>query len=361
MQYVDDFRNADHVRALAGSIEDLAGRLTAPVKFMEVCGGHTMAIHRFGLPELLPETVELVSGPGCPVCVTPVGYIDAVVDATRDGSLITTFGDLYRVPGNQHTLEEAAAEGADVRVVYSPRDALDIATENPQRRVLFAAIGFETTVPAVAATLMEIRKGGIDNFRVLSGHKTMPRALRAIVEAPEVELNGFLLPGHVSTITGSAIYEFLPREFSLPCCISGFEPADMLQAVKSLLRQHVEGKPEVDNAYTRAVRPDGNPTAWATVTEVFKPTDATWRGLGMIPDSGLDIRNDWRQYRAEVRVDVDDCEDPPGCRCGDVLRGLIRPPDCPLFGDPCRPESPIGPCMVSSEGSCAAHFKYGNQ
>ncbi|MFW6279662.1 MAG: hydrogenase formation protein HypD [Planctomycetota bacterium] len=361
MQYVDDFRNADHVRALADSTGKLAAKLTNPVKFMEVCGGHTMAIHRFGLPELLPDSVELVSGPGCPVCVTTPGYIDATIDMARKGTIVTTFGDLYRVPGTKGTLEEAAADGGEVQVVYSPRDALAIATENPHRTVVFAAVGFETTAPAVAATIMEAQAAEVDNFHILSGHKTMPGALRAIVEAPEVELDGFLLPGHVSTITGSGIYEFIPEEFSLPCCIAGFEPADMLQAVKSLLHQHVEGGAMVDNAYGRAVRPEGNPTAWQTVTEVFKATDTAWRGLGMIPDTGLDLRDDWRRYRAEAQYDAGECEDPAGCRCGDVLRGMIRPPECPLFADACRPESPIGPCMVSSEGSCAAYFKYGSQ
>lgn len=360
MRYVDDFRNADHVRALAARINENAEELDAPVRFMEVCGGHTMAIHRFGLPDLLPSSVELISGPGCPVCVTSTAYIDTAIELAERGDLIATFGDLYRVPGREKTLEATAAAGADVQVVYSPRDALTLAKEHPDRQVTFLGVGFETTVPTVAATVLEADSSGINNLRFLSGHKTMPEALRALVEAPEVALDGFLLPGHVSTITGRDIYRFLTEEFNVPCCISGFEPTDMLQAIESLVEQCVRGEAEVDNKYGRAVRPEGNQRAQGIINSVFEPVDARWRGIGPIPGSGLDLRDKWESRRVERPNPSVGSPEFGACRCGDVLRGLINPPDCPLFGKRCTPENPVGPCMVSSEGSCAAHYKYGS-
>jgi hydrogenase expression/formation protein HypD len=359
MRYVDEFRNADHVQSLARSIEETAVKVGRHLRFMEVCGGHTMAIHRFGLPDLLPDNVELISGPGCPVCVTSTAYIDAARDLGEAGATIATFGDLYRVPGEGGSLEEAGATGADVQIVYSPRDALKIAREHPEWDVVFLGVGFETTIPTIAATVVEADSADVHNLRVLSGHKTMPNALRALVEAPEVAIDGFLLPGHVSTITGVDDFRFLPDEFGIPCCISGFEPTDMMQAIRSLTEQCRDGRATVDNEYGRAVRPGGNPRARQIVDRVFEPVDARWRGIGLIPGSGLDLRDEWSEFRCDPPDPQLESAEFGDCRCGEVLRGLIHPPDCPLFGTRCTPDSPVGPCMVSSEGSCAAHYKYG--
>mgnify|MGYP001111151840 CR=1 FL=1 len=359
MRFVDEFRDAEHVRALAARIGEAARRLERPVRFMEVCGGHTMAIHRFGIPDLLPDAVELLSGPGCPVCVTPTAYIDRAAELAGGGATVPPFGDLFRVPGAGGTLEQAGARGADVRIVYSPRDALKTARENPDGDVVFLAVGFETTAPAVAATVLEADAAGVENFRVLSGHKTMPGALRCLLEAPEVGLDGFILPGHVATVTGVGPFEFIPGEFALPCSITGFEPGDILTSILSLTEQCARGEARVDNRYGRAVRSEGNPKARAVVEQVFKPSDAQWRGVGMIEGSGLDLREEWAAFHAEPPDPHAASDQPPGCRCGEVLRGLVRPPECALFGERCTPETPVGPCMVSSEGSCAAHYKYG--
>jgi hydrogenase expression/formation protein HypD len=360
MRYVDEFRNPEAARGLAGRIAEAAQAAGRTLRFMEVCGGHTMAIHRFGIPHLLPESVELLSGPGCPVCVTPTTYIDRAVELGREGAVLATFGDLYRVPGSAGSLEEAVAGGLDVRIVYSPRDALKIARQEPGRPVVFLGVGFETTVPTVAATMLEAQQAGVSNFRVLSGHKTMPRALRALVEAPQVAIDGFILPGHVTAIIGTQPYEFLPGEFGRACCVSGFEPTDILMAVLSLTQQCAEGKPLVDNRYPRAVPAEGNPLARRIVERFFAPVDCQWRGIGPIAGSGLDIREEWAALRATAPGPASPSADFGACRCAEVLRGIIRPPECPLFGKACVPDSPVGPCMVSSEGSCAAFFKYGS-
>jgi hydrogenase expression/formation protein HypD len=362
MKFVDEFRDPDAARTLAERIRRAADGAPT-MRFMEVCGGHTMAIHRFGIPHLLPDNIELLSGPGCPVCVTPSTYIDrgielAEQDAERPVTL-TTFGDLYRVPGRAESLEDAAGRGLDVRIVYSPRDALKTAAENGDHDVLFLGVGFETTVPTVAATIMEAQAEGLGNFRVLSGHKTMPQALRALMEAPEVALHGFLLPGHVSTISGPEPYRFLPREFGTACCVTGFEPTDILQGVLALTEQVAEERPTVENRYRRAVHADGNPTARRVVETVFEPVDSQWRGLGMIPGSGLDVREEWREHAVEAPDPAAPSVEHDRCLCTQVLRGVARPTDCSLFGTACVPDSPIGTCMVSSEGACAAFHKYG--
>jgi len=366
MRYVDEFRNPEAARGLAAEIGRAAHAARAahavgrPLRFMEVCGGHTMAVHRFGIPGLMPPELELLSGPGCPVCVTPTAYIDRAVELGGEaGATLVTFGDLYRVPGSQGSLEEAAARGADVRVVYSARDALKIARSNPERQVVFLAIGFETTAPGTAATIIEADAEGVRNFRVLSGHKTMPEALRALVAAPQVALDGFLLPGHVSTITGPEPYAFLPDQYAMACCVAGFEPADILLAILALVRQVAERRPAVENQYRRAVRSGGNPRARRLVEEVFEPADSQWRGLGLIGGSGLAVRPRWSAYSVEPPDPAAPSAENEACRCGQVLRGLLRPSDCPLFGRACVPDSPVGPCMVSSEGACAAHYKYG--
>ena len=319
-----------------------------------------MAIHRFGLPSLLPDNIELLSGPGCPVCVTPTTYVDRAIElASDEGVTLTTFGDLYRVSGSEETLEKAAGRGLDARVVYSPRDALKLASDEPDLTIVFLAVGFETTTPTVAASVQEAAREGIRNFRVMSGHKTMPPALRALVGAPEVALDGFLLPGHVSTIIGTEPYEFLADEFDMACCVTGFEPADMLRGIASIVNQLAEGRASVENEYRRVVNPTGNPTAGSLVEEIFQPVDSQWRGLGLIPNSGLAVKPEWKDFSVEPPDPTIPSEGHGACRCDEVLRGLAKPTDCALFGNTCTPDSAVGPCMVSSEGACAAFYKYG--
>jgi hydrogenase expression/formation protein HypD len=359
MRYIDEFRDKSHVRTLVNRLEKRAARLQKPVQFMEVCGGHTMAIHRFGLPGLLPADIKLLSGPGCPVCVTPTSYIDRAIElGAEEDTILATFGDLYRVPGSESSLEDCIADPDRIKVVYSPEDALNIARKNPGRRVIFLSIGFETTVPTVAATLMEATQEGIDNFQIMSGHKVMPPALAAIAESPDTTIDGFILPGHVSTIIGMEPYRFLAENHGLACCISGFEPSDILQAILRLVDQVNDRQPAVENAYSRVVRTDGNPKARNIIDMFFQPSNAFWRGMGNIPGSGLVLRDEWSKYDCPPPPASTEPQAPPGCRCADVLRGTISPPECALFGNRCTPESPIGPCMVSSEGSCAAHYKY---
>jgi hydrogenase expression/formation protein HypD len=356
LKYLDEFRNADLLRG------QLRGILAFPFRaaFMEVCGTHTMAISRSGLRTALSAKVELVSGPGCPVCVTSQGDMGrAIALAGLEGVTLATFGDMMRVPGPQGTLMEASSRGADVRVVYSPLDAVALAEENPERRVVFLGVGFETTAPTVAAAVLRAREKGLDNFFLLSLHKLIPPALKALVDMDDFSIDGFLLPGHVSVILGTEAYRFLAEEHGIPCVISGFEAADILRAVFLLMRMKQEGKAEVANEYSRAVRAQGNPKARETMLRVFMEADAEWRGLGVIPGSGLALRDEFRALDAgrwEVEVPVP--EERSGCRCGDVLCGRIRPPDCPLFARACTPDSPYGPCMVSSEGTCASYYLY---
>lgn len=358
MKFIDEYRDREKVRRLAEAIARQARR---PLRIMEVCGTHTMAIARYGLRQILPETVELISGPGCPVCVTSQTDMDrGIALAQIQGSLIATFGDMMRVPGSVSTLAQERARGADVRVVYSPLDALRWAEENPHRKVIFLGIGFETTAPAVAVTLGEARRRGIGNFWVFSTHKTIPTALRALLDSGETRVDGFLLPGHVSTIIGSRAYEFLAEDYGVPCVIAGFEPLDILQSILRLIQQENEGRPRVEIAYRRGVTPEGNRKAREVMDSVFEPCDAEWRGLGVIPQSGLALRKAWASWDAgrSFPIPVPPASELQGCRCGEVLRGLIRPTECGLFATACMPENPKGPCMVSSEGSCAAAYKY---
>jgi hydrogenase expression/formation protein HypD len=360
------FRDPARVRAVADRVRRLADRLDRPVRFMEVCGTHTMSAARNGLRALLPANVRLTSGPGCPVCVTGPGYVVAACDIARRGAVIATFGDMIRVPGGDRSLEAERAAGAEIRVVYSPLDALAIARRAPTRDVVLLGVGFETTAPTVAAAILEAERGGLKNFSVLAAHKTMPNAMRAIASSPDIALDGFLCPGHVSTVTGSGIYRFLADEFGLPCAISGFEPVDILEGVASLLEQRIEGRPRVEIVYRRAVRPAGNAVARAAMAEVFEPFDADWRGIGVIPGSGLAIRAARAAvaarggFDAERRfsITVPAVAPPRGCRCGEILRGAAEPVECPLFGRACAPDRPVGPCMVSSEGACAAAYLY---
>jgi hydrogenase expression/formation protein HypD len=345
-------------------LREYARVLERPVRLMEVCGTHTMVAFRSGLRSLLPQNVSLISGPGCPVCVTPDGYIDAAVElARRPGVTVTTFGDLVRVPGSESSLERERALGAAVEVVYSPLDALTLAREQPQRQVVFLAVGFETTVPGVALVVKMAQEQELSNFSLLCALKTMPAPMRALAAGGEVAIDGFLCPGHVSVVTGAGAFAFLAEEFGLPCVVTGFEDIDLLLGVGMLLRQLVEGRAQVEIEYGRAVTWEGNREAQRVMAEVFEQADAEWRGLGVIPGSGLRLRDRYVPFDAtrRFRLELNHGQAPRGCRCGDVLRGVIAPPECPLFDRSCTPVEPKGPCMVSSEGACAAHWRYGRR
>jgi hydrogenase expression/formation protein HypD len=365
MKYIDEFRDPVLARSLLARIE---ARSTRPVRLMEFCGGHTHAIMRYGLRTLLPPTVDLRSGPGCPVCVTANADLDrAIALAQVPGLILTTFGDMLRVPGSTRSLQDAKAAGADVRMVYSTLDALkiarEVAGERPARPVVFLGVGFETTAPTVAAAILQAEAEKIDNFSVLSLHKLTPPATRAILDAGELALDGIIGPGHVTTIIGSDAWEFLPAEYSVPVAIAGFESLDILRAVADLVDM-VEGRrPAVANAYTRTVSRRGNPRALEVMDRVFEIGAADWRGMGVVPASGLSIRPEFARFDAALLFDVDPgpTREPKGCLCGDVLRGTVTPPQCPLFGRACTPARPIGPCMVSAEGACAAYYQFGQQ
>lgn len=348
---------AEHIR----SVRELAARIGRPVKLMEVCGTHTMAAFRSGLRSVLPENVVLLSGPGCPVCVTPNGYLDlALAIAEQPDTVVATFGDMVRVPGSRSSLEQARARGARVLIVYSALDALEEARRNPGVRVVFLGVGFETTVPGTAWAIQEAEKA-VSNFYVLGAHKTMPRAMAALLEGGEVQIDGFICPGHVSVVIGSKPYEFIARDHGIPCVVTGFEPADLVVGIEMLLRQIAERRAAVEIQYTRGVEREGNPKARAVMDEVFGACDAEWRGLGSIPGSGLKIRDEFASRdaaRVFAGIEVPAASEPKGCRCGDVLRGACTPTECPLFRRVCTPDNPVGACMVSNEGTCAAYFKY---
>ncbi len=358
MKHVDEYRDA----ALAGELVERIQNLSrTPVRFMEICGTHTMAIFRHGIRSLLPEHIELISGPGCPVCVTSTEEIDRCVKlAGEPGVTITTFGDMLRVPGSGDSLQARAAQGADVRMVYSSLDALRMAEENPEREIVFLGIGFETTAPTVAAAVRTAKHRGVANFSVLSAHKLLPPAMEALVSGGDLRVDGFLCPGHVSTIIGTSSYADIAGRFGVPCVVAGFEPVDMLQSILMLVQQVEEGEARPEIQYARAVSPEGNPAALRLMDEVFEPCDSIWRGLGPIPSSGLSLRGDFSGHDARCRFDPDvaPAREPTGCRCADVLKGIVRPPQCPLFRGVCTPRTPVGACMVSSEGTCAAYFKY---
>ena len=348
----------DCINALAPAAVQRCG---GQVNLMEVCGTHTVTIARNGFRSILPPGVNLVSGPGCPVCVTANRDIDTVIALARiPGTIITTFGDMTRVPGSSSSLNQEKAAGADIRIVYSPLDALKVAQENPERQVVFVGVGFETTTPLIAATVKRAAAMGLGNFTVCAIHKTMPKTLEALVNDDEVKLTALILPGHVSTIIGLEPYRFLAQRYGIPGVVTGFEPVDVLQGIAMLLRQLAEGRAQIENGYTRGVRDEGNPAAVAAIEEVFQPCDAAWRGLGTIPGSGLELRPAYEAFDAVKRLQpqVEPTVEPKGCRCGSVLRGVMTPKECPLFNTGCSPEHPVGPCMVSSEGSRAAFYKY---
>ncbi len=357
MKYIDEYRDRETVLALA---EEIKRQSTKPIKLMEVCGGHTMSIQKFGLPYLLPETVELISGPGCPVCVTSRSYIDQAIAYSRlDDVIITTYGDLIRVPGSSSSLEQERANGANIQIVYSILDALKLAKANRDKKVVFLGIGFETTAPSSAAGIIQAQMAGINNFSVYSAHKVMPPAMATLIDEG-VEIDGYIGPGHVSTITGSGIYMDIPKKFGLGVVISGFEPVDLMQSVLMLVKQIENDDQKVEIQYTRVVKPEGNVKAQETLDEVFEYGDDWWRGLGVLENSGLKIRAQYDKYNTEKILDVtvEPTKEPKGCLCGEILRGVKKPKDCKLFGNVCTPSNPIGACMVSSEGSCAAYYMY---
>lgn len=349
------------MKTLKTTVERLARQVGRNVRFMEVCGTHTMVAFRTGLRHLLPANVHLVSGPGCPVCVTDTNYIDAAVELSRRPDVIVaTFGDLMRVPGSESSLERERAAGAQVRVVYSPSDALVLAREHPAQQVVFLGIGFETTAPTVAWSIWKAAHEGLPNYSVLCAHKTMPHAMEALLKDQTVQIDGFLCPGHVSVITGAQMYRFIAEDYQIPCVVTGFEAWDVMKGIAMLLQQIVDERAAVENEFSRSVSDRGNTIAQHLMQEVFEPCAASWRGIGTIPESGLAIRPAYRQHDAVLVFGIQFRASyvHPGCRCGDVLRGVMTPPQCKLFGKVCTPVNPVGPCMVSSEGCCAAYYRY---
>lgn len=359
MRFIDEFRD----KSLMFKLSDMIRKTVLPglnYTFMEVCGGHTAAIHRFGIASFLPAGVRLISGPGCPVCVTAIDFIDrAVAYSSNEDTIIATFGDLIRVPGTYSSLGREKASGADIRIVLSALDALDTARHNPGKRVIFPGIGFETTAPGTAVTIIQAEKEKIGNFYLLSAHKVMPPAIEAIIHEG-TEISGFICPGHVAAVTGSEIFDFIPDRYGIGCVITGFEPVDILLSVLLLIRQVNKKSPAVEIQYARAVIKNGNPLAIKYISDVFMPCDTRWRGLGTIRGSGLELRPEYRRFDAvqSIPVELMPSADNEMCICGDILRGVKIPPECPLFGSVCSPENPSGACMVSDEGACNTHYKY---
>ena len=360
MKFIDEYRAGDIARRLARQIRHLT---TRPLKIMEVCGGHTHTIFKYGIEDLLPDNITMIHGPGCPVCVIPLGRVDdAISIAQRPGVIFTTFGDAMRVPGSRTSLLDAKACGADVRMVYSPLDALKIARKNPGREVVWLALGFETTAPSTAMTILQAAKEGVENLSAFCNHIPIVPALKALLDSPDLQLDGFLGPGHVSTVIGTRPYEFVPREYGKPVAVSGFEPLDILQSVYMIVKQVTEGRAEVENQYARCITRDGNRKALEVLFEVFEPRDYfEWRGLGSIAHSGMKLRRKYAAFDAELKFNVPGLRiaDPKACQCGEILKGVKRPWECKVFGTACTPETPIGSCMVSSEGACAAYYNFG--
>ena len=355
----ENFRDPALAKTLVKAIEN--HNVGRDINLMEVCGTHTVSIARAGIKSILPENVHLTSGPGCPVCVTANADIDKVIALAKlPNVIITTFGDMTRVPGSSSSLLAQQAKGADVRIVYSPLDALQIAEENASKEVVFVGVGFETTTPLIAATVKRAAQKRLKNFSVIVAHKNMPGALESIVNDEKVQVDGLILPGHVSVVIGLEPYKFLAEKYHIPGVVTGFEPVDILRGVEMLVAQIAKGEAKIQNAYSRAVEENGNVAAMAAIDEVFETGDAEWRGIGVIAGSGYRIKPEFADFDAEKRftLHVENTLEPKGCKCGDVLRGIISPSECPLFRKVCTPENPVGPCMVSSEGSCAAYFRY---
>jgi hydrogenase expression/formation protein HypD len=358
IKHSEEYRDAELSRRLAEKIRRTSRR---PVRLMEVCGTHTVSIFRSGIRSVLPATVSLLSGPGCPVCVTDQAEIDAFIELARQEDVIlATFGDLMRVPGSTSSLQRERADGRDIRIVYSTVDALTIARAHPGKQVVFLGVGFETTAPTIAAAILTASQTGLDNFSVISAHKTVPKALEALMTLDDVRIDGFILPGHVSVIIGLNAYQPFFDRHRIPCVVTGFEPADILQAIALIVQQIESGAPRLENAYPRAVTPEGNLRAQKILSEVFEPADACWRGIGLIPMSGLRIREAYAVHDAGKRFALKRAaaEPPKGCACGEILTGKKTPPECALYKKVCTPMEPVGPCMVSSEGTCAAYYRY---
>lgn len=365
MKHLDEYRDPNVAKALVARIHASASRIDRPVKLMEICGSHTVAIFRAGIKSLLPQNVQMVSGPGCPVCVTAMVDMDRMIALSGpdigDDVIVATFGDMIRVPGTRSSLERERARGADVRIAATPLEALKWADENPSKLVVFLGVGFETTSPTIGACVLRAKQAGLTNFTVYPAFKLLPPALNALLEDPDVALDGFLCPGHVSVMLGADSYKTVAETYCKPCVIAGFEPLDILLGISELCDQLADNSHEVKNSYGRAVTDTGNRKAMEMLMEVFTPDDASWRGLGPIPLSGLAFRDEFAGYDAIRRFNLENVEtgtEPGGCACGKVLRGMIDPVECPLFGSECTPDSPVGSCMVSSEGSCAAWYKY---
>ncbi len=363
MKYIDEFRNPKLAKQMVQVIHKLAAKLDKPISIMEVCGSHTVAMFRYGIRKILPDNIRVIAGPGCPVCVTSQQDIDQAIGICEyDDTIITTFGDMIKVPGTKTTLRQMQADGRDVRVVYSTLNALEFARNNKDKKIIHIAVGFETTIPTVAAALLRARQEKLNNFFVLSSHKIIPPALKVLVASPKSEISGFLLPGHVSTIIGTKPYEFLVKKYKIPCVVAGFEALDILQSIAMLLAQQINKKPKVEVQYARCVNPQGNQVAQNMIDQVFKVSDVQWRGLGLMKKSGLVLRPAYKAFDAMGHFPVKTFPvKKTACRCGDVLQGIITPPQCPLFKKTCNPNMPIGPCMVSSEGACSAYYRYGGK
>lgn len=359
MRFIDEYRSAELGQRLINRIHRNARK---QIRLMEFCGGHTVSIFKYGIRQLLPPVVGMLSGPGCPVCVTAIEDIDLVISFSRiPDIIIATFGDLLRVPGSRSSLQQVRADGNDIRVVYAALEALDIARENPERPLVFIGIGFETTAPTVAASILQAEQEKLTNYHVFSLHKLTPPVIKALLDSGETKIDGIVCPGHVSTIIGSIPYEFIPRDYGIACVVSGFEPLDILLAISMLVEQIEGEQSKVEIAYRRAVSPNGNQQALRLVAQVFDVGPATWRGMGTVPSSGLKLREEYRVFDAQQVFDIrpEASREPAGCLCGDILRGVKVPLDCTLFSVACTPEHPVGPCMVSSEGTCAAYYHYG--
>lgn len=361
MEILKGYRDTKLAREILEGIKNVSQK---PVKIMEVCGTHTVAIFRHGIRDVLPENITLISGPGCPVCVTPNKHVDEAIElAKRPNVIITSYGDMMKVPGSQSSLSKEKAAGADVRIVYSTLDSLELARQNPDKEVVFFGIGFETTAPTVAVAIQQADREGLKNFSIVGAHKLVPEAIRALLSGNDIGINGFICPGHVSSLIGVKPYEFIAEEFGIPAVIVGFEPVDILQGIYMLVKQIEEGEARVEIQYNRGVPFEGNPHAMSVLFSVFEPTDAIWRGIGCIPGTGLKLREHYEKFDAvnKFGIEITDDREHPGCRCGDILKGIRTPLECGLYGRVCMPENPVGPCMVSVEGTCAAYYKYGKR
>lgn len=350
------------MKQMLEELHQLVQKINRPLKIMEVCGTHTVEIFRHGVRDIIPKSITLLSGPGCPVCVTSIQDVDAAIAIAKNpGVVLATFGDMMRVPGGTQSMLEARSEGADIRVLYSPLDALKLAQQHPDKQIVFFATGFETTSPLIAGTLAHAEEKGIKNFSIYAAFKLVPPAMKALLDSPDVYVDGFLLPGHVSTIIGKKPYEFIASQYHKPSVITGFDAPEIIEGILMVVRQIAEKRASIEIQYTNVVREEGNPRAVELLEEYFEPADAYWRGIGCIPLSGLKLKAKYAFFDANIKFNppISDAKEPDNCSCGDVLRGVKLPNDCPLFGTGCTPESPVGPCMVSTEGSCAAYYKYG--